>query len=158
MTNPVQVPPVSVTPSIVRTIVPFLVGLVVTWLASRGLGLDAEMQGTLTAVITVVVGSAYYSVVRLIEQTRPKIGILLGIAKTPTYDVPDPADVESLEADLVGAFLREVDKDEAIDVLQAQIEGLVADLAVAKAPKKRAPRKAAAPKVAAPVVDGTEGA
>lgn len=78
--------------SIVRTIVPVVVGfflqLAVTW----NLPLDPEFEGTLTALLTLLLTTAYYVAVRLFETyISPKLGWLLGYAKAPekyTADSP----------------------------------------------------------------------
>jgi len=68
--------------SIVRTVVPFIVGTAVTAAAKYGFDLDAE---ALTPVATVVVGAVYYAVVRKVEENNPEIGKLLGKAAEPVY-------------------------------------------------------------------------
>jgi len=68
--------------SIVRTVVPFIVGTAITLAAKWGLDIDAD---ALTPIATVVVGAAYYAVVRKIEENRPEIGKLLGKAVEPVY-------------------------------------------------------------------------
>lgn len=88
---------VSLGASLVRTVVPLVVGAVVSALAKVKLGLDAEAA---TAVVTVVVTTVYYTGVRLLEElVNPLWGRLLGIAKVPTYDsdvhfVEDAEDIE----------------------------------------------------------------
>ena len=73
--------------SIVRTVVPIVVGAVLGWFASANLPLDPEFEGALTALITLLLTTAYYVAVRLFETyISPKIGWLLGYAKSPdTY-------------------------------------------------------------------------
>lgn len=68
--------------SIVRTVVPYLVGFVVAQGAKRGLDIDAA---EVTPIVTVVVGTVYYAVVRKIEETKPGVGKLLGKAAEPVY-------------------------------------------------------------------------
>lgn len=78
--------------SIVRTIVPGIVGfflqLAVTW----NLPLDPEFEGTLTALLTLLLTTAYYVAVRLFETyISPKLGWLLGYAKSPdSYSADKP--------------------------------------------------------------------
>ena len=71
--------------SIVRTIVPIIVGGVLAWLAARGITpLDSEMHTNLTAVLTVALSGLYYVAVRLLEvYVAPRFGWLLGLAKQP---------------------------------------------------------------------------
>lgn len=71
--------------SIVRTVVPYLTALVVTWAAKAGFDVDPEEA---TGVIVVVAGSVWYSIIRKLEATHPGIGWLLGIPKTPVYVPP----------------------------------------------------------------------
>jgi hypothetical protein len=67
--------------SIVRTLVPLLVGFAGPWVTNWLGWTDAE----LTSVLTVVVSGLYYLVVRLLEQVWPGVGVLLGVAVQPTY-------------------------------------------------------------------------
>lgn len=71
--------------SIVRTVVPLVVG----WLVSIGLvGWLNLSQSAVTMAVTSVVSALYYIVVRVIETKFPKWGILLGVAKQPSYSNP----------------------------------------------------------------------
>lgn len=76
-------------PSIVRTVVPFIVGALIT-LATRYLGVDLP-EGALTEVVTVVVSGVYYAVVRLLEEhVSPVFGRVLlglGLKSKPNYDL-----------------------------------------------------------------------
>lgn len=72
-------------PSFIRTLVPFVVGGIVSFLAARGIDVKPEEAAQLGSLVTVVVGYVYYFIVRLLEQRYPRAGILLGIAKQPTY-------------------------------------------------------------------------
>lgn len=67
-------------PSILRTIVPVLVGVLLAWTARVGLNLPA---GATTEILTVVLTAAYYTVARFIEQVWPQAGrILLSLGLT----------------------------------------------------------------------------
>lgn len=68
--------------SLVRTITPLLVGLIVGVVGSDVAGITEE---ALTAAVATVVSAVYYVVVRLVEQKWPKVGVLLGWAQKPTY-------------------------------------------------------------------------
>ncbi|MFF8980168.1 hypothetical protein ACF08A_25570 [Streptomyces cellulosae] len=77
--------------SITRTVVPVLVGLVLTFAAQAGLDLDGE---AVTMVATAVVIAAYYAVFRLLEALAGRLGwrplqllagVLLGWARPPSY-------------------------------------------------------------------------
>ena len=74
--------PVSVLPSILRTLVPLAVGYLLAWPAARWLGLTEEQ---VTSLITVVITAAYYLAVRALEQLAPQFGWLLGYASPPRY-------------------------------------------------------------------------
>lgn len=75
--------------SIVRTLVPIIVGAVLTWLS--GIPLDGEFAATLTLVVSSALSAAYYLAVRLLERyASPHFGWLLGLAQQPTSYKPDP--------------------------------------------------------------------
>lgn len=72
-------------PSIIRTLVPFLVALVGPWVASNlGIGND-----DLSNVLTVLVGGVYYVAARLAERyLGDQFGWLLGHPAQPLYLPP----------------------------------------------------------------------
>lgn len=77
--------------SIVRTIVPIVVGAVLAWIASLGITLDPEFEPLLGTVLTGAFTGLYYIAVRLLETyLSPKLGWLLGLAKTPTSYTAEP--------------------------------------------------------------------
>ncbi len=77
--------------SIVRTLVPIIVGAVIGWAVTTGIVLDDQFEVALTLVITAAFQGVYYVAVRLLElYVAPRFGWLLGIARQPVY-VPDPA-------------------------------------------------------------------
>lgn len=61
--------------SIVRTVVPALVGLLLGLAAKAGLDIDS---GVVTTVVDGVCVGGYYSLVRLLERRWPRFGWLLG--------------------------------------------------------------------------------
>jgi hypothetical protein len=67
--------------SIVRTLVPWLVAL----LGPQALAVAGIGEADLSAVLTVLIGAAYYVVVRLVESVWPSAGWLLGSAVQPEY-------------------------------------------------------------------------
>lgn len=69
--------------SVIRTAVPYLIGLIVSWLIS--LGLPASVKDAATAILTFVIGTIYYLGVRALEKKWPKLGWLLGSPTAPTY-------------------------------------------------------------------------
>ncbi|MEM8905599.1 MAG: hypothetical protein AAGA17_02300 [Actinomycetota bacterium] len=68
--------------SIVRTIVPMIVGFVLSLPIVSSLDID---QAALETVVSGVVVSVYYVVVRFLEERHAVFGWLLGLARTPTY-------------------------------------------------------------------------
>jgi hypothetical protein len=79
--------------SIVRTLVPIVVGSVVGALVSLGINLDPEFEVALTTLLTAAFSLIYYVAVRLLETfVTPKLGWLLGLAKAPAaYSASSPA-------------------------------------------------------------------
>lgn len=73
-------------PAIVRTIVPYVVGLAVT-LAARW-GINLEPSAELTGALTVVIGAVYYVAVRLLAKRWPALERLLGSRQAPNYQPP----------------------------------------------------------------------
>lgn len=69
--------------SVVRTVVPTIVGALFTWLASFGLIVPEEGKIGLSGFLFVLFTGVYYLLVRLLEERYPQIGILLGFAKSP---------------------------------------------------------------------------
>ena len=68
--------------SIIRTVVPALVGLLITAAGQIGVDLD---NAALTAVVSSIVIGAYYAAARQLERRWPKAGWLLGLPRAPTY-------------------------------------------------------------------------
>jgi hypothetical protein len=74
--------------SVVRTLVPVVVGSVLAALASVGLDLP---EGLVTEVVATVIITLYYAGVRLLEENvSPVWGWLLGVAKVPQYNENGP--------------------------------------------------------------------
>jgi hypothetical protein len=80
--------PASLLPSILRTLVPLIVGYFAAWPAAKWLGLTDEQ---VTSLITAVITAAYYLLVRALEQVAPQFGWLLGWAAPPEYEHPADA-------------------------------------------------------------------
>lgn len=77
--------------SVIRTVVPFLVGTIAAWLATKHITLDADSTRFLTLFIEGIAGVTYYLLVRSLEHVNARFGWLLGYAKMPTYVVsPTP--------------------------------------------------------------------
>jgi len=90
--------------SAVRTLVPYLVGLIITWLAAAHITVNENGRLQLTYIVTFVIAAAYYVLVRSLEKRWPKLGVLLGVPKAPAYGeaLPvddEPSDDESTVAD-----------------------------------------------------------
>lgn len=85
----------SIVPSLIRTYVPLGVGAVASWLAAKGLGLDAQTQTAVVVLLTSVLTALYYTGVRILEKRYPAIGTVflgLGLKAKPAYAKPgDPA-------------------------------------------------------------------
>lgn len=79
--------------SLIRTVVPIIVGSVVGWLGARGIDVEPEAVGALTAGIGALAGAIYYAGARWLEQRWPILGHLLGSAQPPAY----PDSVETRE-------------------------------------------------------------
>lgn len=75
--------------SLIRTYVPIVVGVALTWLARKaGIVLD-EGTGAMASVVAVaVISAAYYTVARAVEERFPMIGrifVALGFGSAPAY-------------------------------------------------------------------------
>ena len=69
--------------SLWRTFVPYLVGYIGAQLAEYGLNID---EASLTALLTLMLGTAYYALGRWLEQNHSNAwGWLLGYTKQPEY-------------------------------------------------------------------------
>lgn len=73
--------------SIVRTVVPFVVGYVIVAAAKLGIELDSA---TASGAITVLLGGIYYTVARIVEERWPTWGWLLGSPTKPVYSTTNP--------------------------------------------------------------------
>lgn len=74
--------------SVIRTVVPVIVGVLLGQAARIGLDLPA---GAVTEVVTVVTTGAYYAVARLVEQRWPALGRVLlsaGLSRRAPVYVP----------------------------------------------------------------------
>ena len=76
------------TPSIVRTVVPVIVGAIASYFVTLGVTLQEDVMAALSVIITAAATAIYYIVVRWLEQKFPKIGILLGWAAVPAGYIP----------------------------------------------------------------------
>lgn len=72
--------------SLIRTIVPVIVGLILSVAVKAGLEID---PGQLTQVVDAIVIGLYYALVRFGESKHPGVGWLLGLPVSPQY-APTP--------------------------------------------------------------------
>lgn len=76
----------SFLPSVLRTVVPLLVGYFAAWPVAGWFGLQDDQ---VTALVTVLVTAVYYLLVRVLETyVEPNLGFLLGWAGRPVYPLP----------------------------------------------------------------------
>lgn len=69
--------------SLIRTATPYVVGLIASFLLSKGLKIDSSL---LTEGVGFVIGTSYYALARVLEtRLGPLWGRLLGLAKAPQY-------------------------------------------------------------------------
>lgn len=75
----------NVVPSVVRTGVPLVVGVGVSFAAAKGIHVSPETEAQVVVLLGAVAASLYHWVVRLLEERWPRFGWLLGIAHAPDY-------------------------------------------------------------------------
>lgn len=71
--------------ALVRTLIPALVGIVVTYLASHNIVLDDDLTNALSVLLGGLATAVYYVAVRWLEARRGWFGWLLGSPNPPTY-------------------------------------------------------------------------
>ena len=76
------------TPSIVRTVVPVIVGAIASYLVTLGVTLPDDVTAALSVIVMAAATSVYYIIVRWLEQKFPKLGILIGWAAVPAGYIP----------------------------------------------------------------------
>lgn len=69
--------------SLIRQLVPLIVGALLSWLTVLGLNIDAAGVDGLAQFLTLLFSGVYYALVRLVEEKVPAIGWLLGLARSP---------------------------------------------------------------------------
>lgn len=121
----------NIIPSLIRTGVPLLVGLLVTWLLSINITVSAADQAAIGGATATAVAALYYAGVRLLEQKYPWTSKLLGSSKSPSYaglstDVVgngwlSPSDVQAIK-DAEAAFVAAGN-----DAVQSKASDAVAD-------------------------------
>lgn len=82
--------------SVIRTYTPIIVGQVAAWFILIHVPLDPQTEIALTAVVGGLLSAIYYTLVRVLEQQWPGIGVLLGLTSSPdTYSKGDPKGTEA---------------------------------------------------------------
>jgi len=69
----------------IRTLVPIIVGGLISWLATKGLVVDAEATTGLIVFLTGLSQAIYYVGARFLERIYPSAGLLLGRIGAPIY-------------------------------------------------------------------------
>lgn len=79
----------ALSPSIIRTVSPMLIGWLVT--AAAAAGLAWEPTPTQQGFVTALVGALWYAAIRWLEEGGHRwVGWLLGLPGAPIYDDPEP--------------------------------------------------------------------
>lgn len=82
--------------SFIRTVVPVVVGGIVSYLTTKGVNVDREAATGLATFLTGLVAAVYYLAARILESKYPKAGNLLGVAKQPVYVQPvEPVNIST---------------------------------------------------------------
>jgi len=68
--------------SIVRTVTPIIIGVILAVVGTDVAGVD---EASLTPVISALLAALWHALVRLLESKWPKMGWLLGLPKKPVY-------------------------------------------------------------------------
>lgn len=79
----------NVMPSVIRTGVPIIVGIAVSFAATKGIHVSAETETQLAVLVGGAAAALYHWLVRLFEERWPRAGWLLGLARAPRYDNND---------------------------------------------------------------------
>jgi hypothetical protein len=74
--------------SVIRTVVPLVVGSVIGWLATRGVDVDAS---TIIPAVDAIIAGGYYALIRAAEKRWPSAGLMLGARGAPSYAAPPAA-------------------------------------------------------------------
>jgi hypothetical protein len=84
--TPLPPPPNPLITSLIRTIVPIIVGAALAWAVRQGVPVDESFRGPLTEILTAAFGAIYYTAARLLEHyVSPQAGLLLGAKAAPLY-------------------------------------------------------------------------
>lgn len=75
----------NVIPSVIRTGVPVVVGVGVSFAAAKGIHISPETEAQVVVLIGAAAASTYHWLVRLLEEHWPRFGWMLGVARAPDY-------------------------------------------------------------------------
>lgn len=111
--NTAFVPTRDLLASVLRTLVPYIVGIIMTQLAEIGLG-DFP-SSAVEQLVTLGLAIGYYSLARFLEQKYSTLGWLLGLPSMPVYPglqpVPSSTEVNNNNVLITGS----IDKIEQIE-------------------------------------------
>ena len=93
--------------SLIRTIVPAVVGSLIGWLITLGITLPEHAADSLTAGIVALSIALYYGAARWLEIRWPAFGYLLGTRAEPTYT---PAIVEHVDVSALAELAAALDE------------------------------------------------
>lgn len=100
-------------PSLIRTYTPVIVGQVVSWLLMLNIVLPSQAQAGLAVFLGGFLTAIYYTIVRLLEQRFPGVGVLLGLPKSPdSYSNENTIPGEVVQDDPLPAYPDPLEDDE----------------------------------------------
>jgi hypothetical protein len=85
--------------SVIRTLVPVIVGQVAAWLLLINVKLPADALDGLSSFLGAALTAIYYVGVRVLEQQWPQAGVLLGLTASPDAYSKSTANVTAPSAD-----------------------------------------------------------
>lgn len=85
--------------SVIRTYTPIIAGQLGAWLIMIHMPVNPNLAVLLTALVGGGLSLAYYTLVRVLEQQWPMLGLLLGVPQSPdTYSKGDPASAPAAQS------------------------------------------------------------
>lgn len=89
----------NLVPSIVRTVTPYLYGLVAAMLLKKfGYAIDEKTSGEMMAAISGLLSAGIYIAIRIAAKKYPKLELLLGTSNVPVYVTPKVAEIHARTA------------------------------------------------------------
>ena len=91
----------NLVPSIVRTVTPYLYGLIAAMLLKRfGYAIDEKTSGEMMAAISGLLSAGIYIAIRIAAKQFPKLELLLGFSSSnvPIYVTPKLAEIHARTA------------------------------------------------------------